>query len=300
MNTISAIICTYNREKYIGKALESVGNQSLDKNRFQIVIINNNSDDNTQEICRDFIKANPDLSIIYENEREQGLSAARNRGIRESDAEYLTFVDDDATLDPEFLKVVTDYMDANTDVVAVGGKILLEFEMSRPAWATHYLDSLFGYFNLGNKSCVFRAPQYPRGSNMSLRSTVFNLVGDFSTDLGRKRDSLEGSEEKELFARVYKLEKPIVYIPEAVVYHAVPASRTHTDFIRKQAIGYGKSQKIYCRRHGGLIKMYRMELVKWIASMILFLYYLLSFRPQKGCMILRFRCWVRHGMRMQV
>ena len=299
MSTIAAIICTYNREQYIGKALESVRNQYLDKKRIQVVIVNNNSTDHTEEICRDFIKVNPDLDISLVNEQEQGLSAARNRGIKESAADYLTFVDDDATLHPEFLRVVTEYFDAHPDVVAVGGKILLEFETFRPAWATHYLDALFGYFNPGEKAFFFSAPLYPRGSNMSFRSTIFNRTGDFSTDLGRKKDILEGNEEKELFARIYKLGKPIRYLPQAIVYHTVPAYRTEKDYIRRQAIGFGRSEKIYRNRHGGLMKMYRAELIKWAASIVLFLYYLISFHPQKGCMILRFRGWVSQGMRMQ-
>ena len=300
MSTISAIICTYNRERYLGKALDSIRNQSLDKDRYQIIIVNNNSADNTENLCRDFIKANPDLSIIYVNEQEQGLSAARNRGIRESDADYLTFVDDDATLDNAFLEVVTNYLDSNTNVIAVGGKILLDYEETRPGWANVYLDPLFGYFDPGNTSFSFRSPRYPKGSNMSFRSGIFDQIGNFSTELGRKGDSLEGNEEKELFARAYKLDKSIVYLPEAVVFHAVPALRTQTDFIREQAIGFGQSEKIYRRLHGGLARMYTVEAIKWGGSLILFLYYLLSLRPPKGWMILRFRCWVCRGMRMEV
>jgi glycosyltransferase involved in cell wall biosynthesis len=299
MSTIAAIICTYNREQYIGKALESIKNQSLERARYQIVIVNNNSTDNSEQVCRDFMKANPDLDIILVNEPEQGLSAARNRGIQESDADYLTFVDDDATLDQGFLEAVTDYLDANPDVVAVGGRILLDFETRRPAWATHYLDSLFGYFNPGNQTKIFRAPLYPRGSNMSFSSAVFDLAGQFSRDLGRNKDVLKGNEEKELFARIYKLGKPVVYLPDAIVYHAVPAYRTEKDFIRRQAIGFGRSERIYRSLHGGLSKMYLTEGVKWAASLILFPFYLITLRPRKGFMILRFRSWVSHGMRKQ-
>ena len=139
MSTISAIICTYNREKYIGKALESIRNQSLDKDRIQIVIVDNNSTDSTERICQDFIKANPGLSINYVVEKEQGLSAARNRGIRESSSDYLTFVDDDARLDPQFLEVTCTYLDSNPGVEAVGGKILLDYEFRPPACSIYVL-----------------------------------------------------------------------------------------------------------------------------------------------------------------
>ena len=295
---ISAIICTYNRQKYLYQVLESIKNQSLNPLLYEIVIINNNSTDNTEQICQTYIKDNPGLNFIYVTESEQGLSAARNRGIREASGKYLTFIDDDAFPEKNFLKMVLDYLEQNPEVVAVGGKILLQYEQEKPGWLTSYLSSLFGYFNPGNKSGEFKKNRYPRGSNMSFRKDVFDQVGVFDTKLGRKGSDMLGSEEKELFARIYKMNFLVRYLPTAIVYHNVPPERTTMEFVRNQAVSYGKSEKYYRQQHRQLFRMFFQEIFKWIASIVLGFFYSILFQPRKGMMLLRFRYWVNTGMAM--
>jgi glycosyltransferase involved in cell wall biosynthesis len=293
---ISAIICTYNRQRYLYQLLESVKNQSLNQALYEIVVVNNNSTDSTELICQTFRKDNPHLNLVYVTESEQGLSAARNHGIKESSGKYLTFIDDDAFPEKNFLKIIYNYMEQNPDIAAVGGKILLEYEQEKPKWLTPYLSSLFGYFNPGNNTGVFLKNRYPRGSNMSFVKVIFDQVGLFDTRLGRKASDMQGSEEKELFARIYKRNFQVRYLPSAIVYHFVPPERTTIDFIRKQAISYGKSEKYYRQQHGELFLMYFQEIMKWIASTALGLFYTIVFHPQKGIMLLRFRYWVNKGM----
>ncbi len=293
---ISAIICTYNRQRYLYQLLEKVKNQSLNPKLYEIIVVNNNSTDNTELICQTFRKDNPHLNFIYITESEQGLSAARNRGIKESSGKYLTFIDDDAFPEKNFLRIIYDYMEQNPKIAAVGGKILLEYEQEKPKWLTPYLSSLFGYFNPGNKTGEFAKNRYPRGSNMSFLKVVFNQVGLFDTKLGRKGFDMQGSEEKELFARMYKQNFLIRYLPSAVIYHFVPPERTTMEFIRNQAISYGKSEKYFRQQHRELFLMYFQEILKWAASIVLGLFYTIIFHPQKGIMLLRFRYWVNKGM----
>jgi glycosyltransferase involved in cell wall biosynthesis len=298
LSKISAIICTYNRQKYLYQVLESIKNQSLNPQLYEIVIVNNNSTDNTELICQAFKKDNPGLNFIYVTESEQGLSAARNRGIKEASGKYLTFIDDDAFPEKNFLKMVFDYMEQNPEVIAVGGKILLQYEQEKPTWLTPYLSSLFGYFNPGNKPGEFPKNRYPRGSNMSFRKVIFDQVGVFDTKLGRKGSDMQGSEEKELFARINKMNFKVCYLPTAIVYHIVPPERTTMGFVRNQAISYGRSEKYYRQQHRQLFRMYFQEIFKWIASAALGFFYSILFQPRKGMMLLRFRYWVNKGMLM--
>ena len=87
---ISVVICTYNREKFIGKALECLSRQDLQKDKFEILIVDNRSTDRTAAICGKFIAAHPDLSVRYFFEDKKGLSFARNRGLQESIAPIIT------------------------------------------------------------------------------------------------------------------------------------------------------------------------------------------------------------------
>jgi glycosyltransferase involved in cell wall biosynthesis len=294
---ISAIISTYNREKFLLKALNSIGIQSIDKKLIEVVIVNNNSTDSTHEISTRFIADNPQLKCKYVIEANQGLSFARNRGIAEAEGKYLTFVDDDAHLDVNFLKVVYDYFENHLNVVAIGGKIELDYEGKEPVWLTHYIAPLFGYFDMGDKELEFPKTNFPRGSNMSFRSEIFKEAGDFNTHLGRVGRNMGSGEEKDLFYRIYNRNYKVDYVPTAIVYHAVPLSRTTDEFLRRQSEGIGSSEWIRAKEAGVFEMMRRIayEIMAWAGSFLLFLFYLIKLQIPKGIMLLKFRCWVTRG-----
>ena len=296
---ITATISTYNREKYLPQVLDSLKRQTLSKELFEIVLVDNNSPGNTREIAETFQKENPEFSFRYYLETNQGLSYGRNRGIDEAKGKYITFIDDDAFLADDYLEVIYNYFEKNKDVVAIGSKILLHYEDVIPKWENIYLNSLLGYFNIGDDEKEFPKSDYPRGSNMSFRTNIFKEIGQFNVNLGRVGGNLAGSEEKDIFQRIYKTEKyKVMYIPNAIVYHCVPLERTTTEFIKRQALGTGKSEKIRVKQEGAkaTAKRHSMELVKWVGSIGLFFIYLFKAQPTKGIMIMKFRWWVSKGL----
>ena len=134
---------------------------------------------------------------------------------------------------------------------------------------------------------------------MSFRVDVFEKVGGFNVDLGRKGNNMAGSEEKDIFKRIYALGNiRVVYVPDAIVYHCVPLERTTTDFIKRQALGTGKGERIRVKNEGvdSTIKRYFIEVFKWGASLILFFFYLFKGQAAKGTMIIRFRYWVSKAL----
>jgi len=296
---ITATISTYNREHYLPQVLDSLKRQTLFKDLFEIILVDNNSPGNTKEIAMSFKAKNPDIAFEYYLERNQGLSYGRNRGIKEASGKYVTFIDDDAFLADDYLEVIYNYFEANTGVVAIGSKILLHYESVIPDWENKYLNSLLGYFNIGDEVKRFPKSDYPRGSNMSFKTSVFEKVGGFNVELGRKGGNLAGSEEKDMFMRIYKHKVLLVdYIPNAIVYHCVPIERTTTEFIKRQALGTGKSEKIRIKSEGlkSTIISYLKELVKWGGSFALFFIYMFKAQFAKGRMIVKFRWWVSKGL----
>jgi len=299
---ITATISTYNREKYLPKVLASLARQTISDDLFEIVLVDNNSPGNTFEIFSDFKKENTHLKLSYFLETNQGLSFGRNRGIKEAKGKFITFIDDDAYLADDYLEVIYNYFEVNKKIAAIGSKIHLDYEDIVPTWENKYLNSLLGYFDLGNEVKVFPKNDYPRGSNMSFRSSIFEVIGFFNTDLGRKGENLAGSEEKDIFKRIYQHpELSVVYIPNAMVYHYVPIERTTHEFIKKQALGTGKSERVRVYNEGltSTIKRFSLEIFKWIASLTLFMYYFLMGKNAKGIMILKFRLWVSKGLIMK-
>jgi len=296
---ISAIVCTYNRERFLTELFDSIVLQTLDPNRFEVVIVDNNSHDGTKELSKLFTEKNPHLTVRYFFEQNQGLSFARNRGVAESKGNWLTFLDDDATLSPEFLETVLDYFEENPDLGCIGGKILLNYQtLPPPSWVSKYIVGMFGYFNPSKKGFVFKNNTFPRGSNMSFAKSVFEFVGGFNTQLGRTGGNMLGSEEKEFFARFVKKGLKAVYLPDAVVYHTVPDERLKIASALKHARGIGQSEKIIAKGIGltGFVSLWFGEILKWIASLGLFIFYGLMVKPQKGIFLLRFRYNVTLGM----
>ncbi len=99
---LSVIICTYNRDKYIQMVLRSLEKQTLSQGDFEVLIVNNNSLDNTEEIVQNYLKKTS-LRIQYMIEYNQGVSYARNRGVGEAKGDIIVFLDDDETVEPDFL-----------------------------------------------------------------------------------------------------------------------------------------------------------------------------------------------------
>ncbi|MEX1002984.1 MAG: glycosyltransferase family 2 protein [Crocinitomicaceae bacterium] len=296
---ITATISTYNREKYLPQVLESLKNQTISKELFEIVLVDNNSPGNTKTIAQQFIADNPQLKVSYHLETNQGLSHGRNRGIKEAKGKYISFIDDDAFLANDYLEKIYNYFEESPKVVAIGSKILLHYEETIPNWENKYLNSLLGYFNLGDEEKFFSKGDYPRGSNMSFRIAIFEKVGDFNTDLGRKGVNMAGSEEKDIFQRIYKHpELKVLYVPDAIVYHCVPLERTTEAFIKKQGIGTGEGERLRVKKEGFLskLKRYFAEFIKWGGSLALYVIYLFKGQTAKGKMIVKFRLWVSKGL----
>lgn len=296
---ISAVICTYNRERFLNELFASIEFQTLDPERFEVVIVDNNSTDGTKELNQQFAEINPQFTVRYFFEQKQGLSFARNRGVAESKGNWVTFLDDDATLTPEFLETVLDYFERNPNLACIGGKILLNYEtLPPPSWVSKFIVGMFGYFNPGNQEFIFKDNSFPRGSNMSFAKSVFDVVGGFNTQLGRTGGNMVGSEEKEFFVRFLKKGLKAVYLPQAVVYHSVPDERLKMDSVLKHARGIGYSEKIIAKGKGfqGFASLWFSEILKWIATLGLSILYCLPLKFQKGLFLLKFRYNVTLGM----
>ncbi|MFC2059680.1 glycosyltransferase family 2 protein [Chloroflexota bacterium] len=114
--TVSVIIPTYNRAHLIGRAIQSVLNQTYQD--FEIVIIDDGSTDNTEEVVKGF--SYDRLRHIQLSEKP-GQCVARNTGLKAAKGEYIAVLDDDDSwLDEEKLKKQIEFLDAHPDYVLVG------------------------------------------------------------------------------------------------------------------------------------------------------------------------------------
>lgn len=296
---LSVIICTYNREKYLYNVLKSIAENDFPTDRYEIVLINNNSTDRTEEECRRFTEAFPKVRFRYFMETRQGLSYARNRGVTESEGDVLVFVDDDALVNGEYLQTYAGFFEQHPEIEAAGGPIIPRYETAEPAWMSHYTKALItGYKDLGDKVREFPKGDYPGGGNAAYRASVFQEVGLFNVELGRKGDSLIGAEEKDIFDKMTSRGMRFFYLPTAILYHLIPEKKLTADYFDRLTCSIGKSERLRTLRISKSKYLNRLlkEAVKWAGTLVLFFKHLLQGQPEKGKKLIRFRYNVTRGL----
>jgi len=295
---ISVVVCSYNREKYIEDAIESLIHQSLDKDLYEILIIDNNSKDTTAQLCHQLLeKYGNDYKLYYFLETQQGLSYARNRGIQEATGEYICYIDDDAIAAPDFLENILDFITKNPDTGGVGGKIIPKYVDGRPDWMNPFMEGLVSKVDYGNKVFRFTGKRYPIGCNMTYRKDKLEAIGMFDPDLGRKGNSTDGGEEKDIFFKIHRLNLPVYYLPNVSVQHVIEQPRLNYDYIKKLSIGIGKSERLRLKKQGFVLETLNFfKLVaKFIAGLLIAFYYTLTFQLAKAKAIVQFRIDVFKG-----
>lgn len=296
---ISVIICTYNRDKFLYDALQHVAVNNFPTQEYEIVLVNNNSTDNTEAECQRFEKEYPQVNFRYFVETKQGLSHARNRGIQESQGDILIFLDDDSFVEVDYLHNLKVNMEQHPEAMAFGGKISPLFESGEtPKWLCKWTYSWVSAIDKGNKVIPFEGKSYPIGANMGFRKSCLERCGVFNTELGRSKKNMMGGEEKDIFNRIREQQLPILYFPDIHVQHVIPPQRTTRDYIVRLGEGIGMSERVRCLKFGkkALYKRYFSELIKWGASIILWCYYTVCLKPIVGNMLVLFRWNVTKGL----
>ena len=297
---LTAIICTYNRAKYIGPLLESIAANDLSKQEYEILLVDNNCTDNTKEICAAFAAAHKDVNFRYTTEPEQGLSAARNNGIQEAKGDVIVYIDDDALIDSWYLRTIAEYMSAHAEIDAVGGPIIpLYEETEEPKWMTRYTKELLcGYLYFGDEERTFPGERYPGGGNAAYRAAVFDKVGLFNTNLGRKGTGLMGSEEKDIFDKMKAQGMRFMYLPKMILHHIIPQKKLEREYFDRLTlqIGISERQRTQAISRSKYYNRLFKEAVKWGGTLVLFGLYTISFHPLRGWKLILFRRNVTRGL----
>ena len=229
---ISVIVCTYNRDKILRKCVDGILKNSYSKERYEIIIIDNNSSDNTRLICEEIIYKYKNVRYAFEG--QTGLSAARNKGIKEAKGDILVFIDDDAFMNENYLQEVQSFFDENKNVVFAGGKINPIWNVEKPKWFTDDFASIIGETLYGDIDRKLNYPESPLGGNMIFRSSIFDIIGGFNVDLGIKGEKLYLGEENEICRKIVNLGYDVYYISNAIVDHIVHENKVNQRYIMER------------------------------------------------------------------
>ncbi len=242
---ISVILCTYDRCLYLRKVLDSIAGSVLpDSVEWEVLVVDNNSTDQTSEVANEFAGRYPGR-FRYISEPRQGKSYALNTGIRESRGNVLAFVDDDLTVEPTWLRNLTQALD-DGKWAGAGGRTLLAEPFSPPRWLAlkgpySMGGVLAAQFDLGEEACELDRP--PFGANMAFQKKMFEKYGGFRTDLGPSPNPgiPRPNEDTEFGRRLVAAGQRLRYEPSAVAYHPVPKQRIEKQYFLTWWFDYGRA-----------------------------------------------------------
>lgn len=240
------VICTANRSARLAETLLALL-PVVDARTAEIVVVDNGSSDGTPRLLAEIVAAHPGTMRAVREERA-GLSAARNRAVREARGELLLFLDDDALPAPGWLEA---YLAAfqGSRVAAAGGPVEPIFDGPLPDWLDDRFLPYLSAWDRGPTVTPLRYNELPRGANMALRRALFAAYGDFLEQLGRKGESLRSCEEIELFLRLERGGEEILYLPAARVRHHVGTQRLTAGWMNARFAAQGFSEAIIDWRH---------------------------------------------------
>jgi glycosyltransferase involved in cell wall biosynthesis len=236
--TLDVVICTYDNAPRLAETLQALAAQRVSEAvRWRVLIVDNNCSDDTPAVIERWAASIP-APVETVRETRQGLNAARLRGVRSGDGDWIAFVDDDCVLAPDWVEQAGRFALAHPDCGAFGGEVRLRWTAPPPAWVEGY-GYAFAETRLGD------APQrrdWLAGAGMVLRRAALVATGwtehQFLEDrIGRR---LVSGGDVELGLRVAALYE-IWYVPQCRLQQVIPVARTERRYLRRLVFGLGMS-----------------------------------------------------------
>lgn len=225
---LSIVIPTFNRSVLLYKTLESITCKQHSDIKIEIIVVDNNSTDDTKKRVTEFSK-NSKFRVNYILEKNKGLHYARNAGISKSSGEIIVFLDDDVILSQNFLSNISKEFDKHAQTAIVGGRILPGWEQAPPPWIKDFesrgVCAALSYLDYGKKRRALRS-EYLFGCSMAVRRSVIKRIGGSDPDtFPSSQRHLQGSGENSMIKRARDVGLDVVYLPRAVITHRVAKDR---------------------------------------------------------------------------
>ncbi|MGH7994866.1 MAG: glycosyltransferase [Opitutaceae bacterium] len=234
---VTVAIPTYNRASRLRQTLDGVSRQAFPTGRYEILVIDNRSQDETRSVVESF--AGSPAAPRYLFEPRQGLDYARNRAVAEAAGELLLFADDDILVEPDWLARMAEPFEADASgrIGAVGGEVIPVFPDGLPRWLAGWHSPLA--FRPDSGPLTDR--QSPMGANLAIRRSVLDRVGLFHTGLDRTGGSYFSGGDSDMVRRIRAAGFEVWFAPGAAVRHQLPASRTTFRYAARHAFDSARS-----------------------------------------------------------
>lgn len=248
---------TYNRSSVLGMALDSLVTQDAGGLSYEIVIVDNNSTDDTRQVVESYIQRDSHFRYVFE--KRQGLAYGRNAGIAAAQSDFIAFCDDDIVVPPDWVRKLHESLVKFQEADFVGGKVLPLWKTPPAAWLTAMLPPLalqdYGEqpltVSLENQRCLI-------GACLAMRRRAFERAGYFDTATQRVGNSVGSTEDHDWEMKVWLNGGIGMYVPDVVCYAEIPAERMVKSYHRRWHLGHGKFTAIAPRSEydGGAFQLF--------------------------------------------
>lgn len=271
---ITFIICSYNGERCLEKTIESI----LQLNNFetytkQLILVNNNSSDNTKSIMENAAKKNNKIKVV--DEKKPGLSNARLRGVNEAKGKWIAFIDDDNYLDIDWLDNAVSFIENNPRIGSFGGSIVPTFSFQLNVQQEAVLKVIYksiAITNLDRNDIDYRVSEHPNklpyGAGMVVRTDLMLKLRDMGwlSMEGRSGSKLTAGEDTEIGYFVKNQGFSVGYCPKMVLQHDIPTERLQLEYAVR--LYEGIMEAVYML--SGRDNLWRLRRIKYLARVIKF------------------------------
>lgn len=242
MNTlISVVICTHNRDQYLGKAIQSLLDQQMPKDQYEIVVVDNRSTDTTKAVVEQFAAGNP---IRYIYEPNLGLSYARNTGWRNAEGKYVAYLDDDAIAHPGWLNTILEVFETVTPRPGcIGGKAEAIWEAPRPDWVSDELVTGLTVIDWSDTPHPIAdlSQEWLVGANMAFPKEVLEEIDGFIAGLDRAGKNLLSGGDVFLEKQIMQAGYSCFYHPKMAIGHHIQKTRLDRQWFLRRYYWQGVS-----------------------------------------------------------
>lgn len=232
---ISIVLCTYNNADSLSKTLQDIAANNLDSGLIELIVINNNSPDHTEQVVKE-LQPTFNFPCRYYVENNQGLSHARNLGLAKAQGEYILFTDDDAIINNNWLSVYIDRI-RTLSPDCVFSKIIVDWQGRKPEWFLPSYSPFFAVIDYGEQELQITDNEHEfYGKNFCIRQQLLHDFGGFNPRLGRCGDKLVAGEETIIYSKLISRNANVIYTPDAGVLHRLKDRELQFDNIKKMFI----------------------------------------------------------------
>lgn len=239
---LELIICTFDNAQMLDHVLEALARQRPSPGSWSVLIVDNNSGEDTRHVVERHIRLGSIPGLRRVEERVQGLTPARLRGVGEASAEWIAFVDDDCILDEDWVKNAVAFARLHPDCGGFGGRVLPTYLGKPPAVIGRY-GWAFAEQDLGDEpvivDCLVGAGMVL--SRAALQESNWASGPFFADRVGRK---LVSGGDVEIALRVAGTGRSLWYVPACTLQHVIPARRTTMSYLVRMTCRLGVSYSL--------------------------------------------------------